>query len=128
MSEISARVQIYSLPNQPLTLSDIKASGYASLGEYVRELESEIPKDLRPKYANLPLVSFSSFDPKTGEKEVLAVFDDYSDLPSDPSDIGDADSKTIVATPVSARVVSMENAQLSAQSGDGDIPGAYINS
>lgn len=76
-----AQVEIWNYPH-PLRQEDWLAAGFDDLEHYVKNLVNEGSADTKRKYSYLPLVSFGSFDPKTGKKNHVLICKDTSELPT----------------------------------------------
>lgn len=81
------KLEIWSLPGQPLKEKDWLAQGFTSLADYINtEVEGHAGHIKKGcigcmKVQNQPLVSFGTFDLSTGAKEVKMVCEDEKGLP-----------------------------------------------
>ncbi len=79
---MNAKVEIW-ITDKPLREQDWLDYGFDSLEHYIEHLASEgDPVNVR-KYSYLPLVSFGTFDEKTGAKEVVLTCSTFKDLPKE---------------------------------------------
>ncbi len=83
------QLEIWALPGQPLQEKDWKDYGYKSLEDYVVKLTLDHTGHQKKackyclKYKNLDLVSFGTFDPDTGAKDVKMLCKTVEDLPKE---------------------------------------------
>lgn len=81
---------IWAKPNEPLTQDMWEANGFSSLQEYVESLLSENERAMktskperRTEIDGMPVCTFGTLDPETGDKEILLTCETLEDLPTE---------------------------------------------